>query len=109
LSAYIVYNYNILDRSRIDELTQLSLPIIQKYKAEVIVGSPVKTLEGNTFSGMVIYKFESFEAAERFYYSKEQQELSELRKEITEGFVTIVPGDSETQKLVDSGYFESKS
>jgi len=107
LSAYIVFNYNILDRSRIDELTQLSLPIIEKYKAEVIVGSPVKAVEGKTFSGMVIYKFENFEAAELFYYSKEHQELSVLRKEITEGFATIVPGNSETQELVDSGYFES--
>ena len=57
---------------------------------------------------MVIYKFDSFDAAERFYYSKEHQELSVLRKQITEGFVTIVPGDSETQKLVDSGYFDKK-
>jgi len=107
LSAYIVFNYNILDRSRIDELTQLVTPLIDKYKAEVIVGSPVKAIEGTAFSGMVIYKFESFEAAERFYYSKEHQELSVLRKEITEGFATIVPGNSETQEVIDSGYFES--
>jgi len=108
MSAYIIYNYNILDRSRIDELSQLSMPLLEKHKVEVMVGSPVKPLEGSTFGGMVIYKFDSFEAAELFYYSKEHQELSVLRKEITEGFVTIVPGDSETQKLVDSGYFDNK-
>lgn len=108
MSAYIIFNYNILDRTRIDELTKLSMPLIEKYKFEVVVGSPVKAIEGNTFSSMVIYKFESFEKAEHFYYSKENQEIAVLRKEITEGFVTIVPGDSETQKLVDSGYFEKK-
>ena len=107
MSAYIVFNYNILNRSRIDELTQLVTPLIDKYKAEVIVGSPVKALEGKTFSNMVIYKFKSFQSAENFYYSKEHQKISVLRKEITEGFATIVPGNSETQELIDSGYFKS--
>ncbi len=39
---------------------------------------------------MVIYEFEDLETAKKWYY--EENETSKLRKEITEGWVTIVPG-----------------
>ena len=106
MSAYIVLNYRILDRSKINELTERIKLIDEKYEAEVIVGSPVKTVEGTTLPNMVIYKFKSFEAAKRWYYSKEHQEVSVFRNGITEGWVTIVPGVAETDVLVESGYFE---
>jgi len=109
LSAYVIYHYKITDRSRIDELTDQSIPINEKYGAEVIVGSPVKALEGSTLPNMVVLKFKDFEAAQKYYSSDEHRELSLLRNKITEGWVSIVPGDSETQQLVDSGYFECKS
>ena len=107
MSAYVVFNYKILDRSKIDELTERVKPIDEKYGAEVIVGSPVKAIEGSALPNMVIYKFKSFEAAERWYYSQEHQELSVFRNGITEGWVTIVPGVTETDSLVESGYFSS--
>lgn len=109
MSAYIIFNYNITDRSKIDELTKLSRPIDKKYGATVLIGSPVKALEGSTGSNMVVLEFDNFEAAEKYYYSSENKELSLLRNKITEGWAAIVPGDSETKKLVDSGYFSSKS
>lgn len=105
MAGYVMFHYKILDRSRINELTEISLSINAKYGAEVIVGSPVKAVEGTTMAHMVILKFASFEAAETYYHSPEHIELSKLRNEITEGWAAIVPGDSETQKIVDSGYF----
>lgn len=105
MAGYVIYHYNITDRSRIDELTRLSHPIDKKYGAEVIVGSPVKALEGHTMTHMVILKFASFEMAQTYYHCAENKQLSRLRNEITEGWVTVVPGDSETQRIVDSGYF----
>jgi len=105
VAGYIIFNYKILDRTKIDQLTQLSIPLNAKYDAEVIVGSPVKAVEGSTLSHVVILKFASFEAAEAYYLSPEHLELSKLRNEITDGWAAIVPGDSETQKIVDSGYF----
>lgn len=105
MSGYVIFHYNITDRSKIDELSKLSAPIDQKYGAEVLVGSPVKALEGNTLSHMVILKFESFESALTYYQSPENKELSTLRHAITEGWATVVPGHSETQQVVDSGYF----
>ncbi|MFK7995987.1 MAG: DUF1330 domain-containing protein [Granulosicoccus sp.] len=105
MAGYVIFNYKIKDRTKIDQLTQLSLPVNSQYGAEVIVGSPVKALEGHALSHIVILKFDSFEAAQIFYHSPEHTELSKLRNEITEGWSAIVPGDSETQKLVDTGYF----
>jgi len=106
MAGYIIFSYNITDRSRIDELTQLSRPIDEKYGAEVIVGSPVKALEGEMPTHMVIIKFDSFAAAETYYHSPENKALSKLRNAITTGSVTIVPGCAETQQVIDSGYFK---
>ena len=106
MSAYAIFNYKIINRSKIDELTKKVEPINEKYGAEVIVGSPVKTLEGNALPSIVIYKFKSFKLATDWYYSIEHQELSIFRNEITEGWATIVPGVSETEELIESGYFE---
>jgi len=103
-----MYHYKITNRAEIDELTKKSLPLNEQYGAEVKVGSPIKALEGSTMSHMVILKFIDFDAAHKYYYSDEHKELSLLRNRITEGWAAIVSGDSETQKLVDSGYFESK-
>jgi uncharacterized protein (DUF1330 family) len=109
MSAYVVFNYKILDRNKIDDLTERVKPIDEKYGAEVIVGSPVKAVEGSALPNMVIYKFKNFESAKCWYYSDEHQELSVFRKGITEGWVSIIPGVSETDGLVESGYFECQS
>ena len=92
MSAYIIFNYKILDRIKIEEIRDLITPILEKYETEVIVASPVKAIEGETFPSMVIHKFNSIEDAEHFYYSKEHQEIVAFRKSITEGWATIVPG-----------------
>jgi len=109
MAAYLIFNYNITDRSRIDELTELSKPIGEKYGAEVIVGSPVKALEGEMYTHMVIFKFESFDAAQTYYHSPENKSLSKLRNDITSGCATIVPGNAETQQVIDSGYYKKST
>ena len=91
MSAYLIYQYNILDRSRVDELGPLSIPILEKYGGEIAIGDYVLTLEGSPYSHIVAYKFESLEAAKRFYESVEHQELSKLRREVIEGTVILVP------------------
>ena len=97
MSAYIIFNYKILDRIKIEEIRGLLSPLLEKYETEVIVASPVKTIEGDTYPNMVIHKFKSIEDAEQFYYSKEHQEIVEFRKSITEGWATIVPGYIEVE------------
>jgi len=109
MSAYVIFNYKITDRSKIDKLTESSLPINEKYGAEVIVGSPVKTIEGKALPNMVILKFRSFQSAKEWYYSEEHKEISLLRNAITEGWATIVPDVNEIEEVIESGYFEGKA
>jgi uncharacterized protein (DUF1330 family) len=97
MSAYIIFNYRILDRIKIEEIRGLLTPILEKYETEVIVASPVKAIEGTPYPNMVIHKFNSIEDAEHFYYSKEHQEIVTFRQSITEGWATIVPGYVEAE------------
>ena len=101
MTAYIIFNYNILDRIEIEKIRGLLAPILEKYETEVIVASPIKTIEGETYQNMVIHKFNSIEDAEQFYYSKEHQEIVAFRQSITEGWATIVPGYVEAEILVE--------
>jgi len=105
MSAYVIFNYKITDRSKIEQLTESVKLVDKKYGAEVIVGSPVKAVEGETLPNMVIYKFKNFETAKSWYYSEEHKEITLLRNAITEGWAAIVPGTKETASLVESGYF----
>ena len=108
MAGYVLHHYNIIDRSRIDELGPLSLPIADKYGAEIMVASPIKALKGKTtYSNMVIYELESFEAALEFYHSPEMKELAKFRDEIIDGFAMVLPGHTETEKVISSGYFQS--
>ena len=92
MSAYIIFNYEILDRVKIEEIKYLISPILEKYDTEVIVASPVKAIEGKAYPNIVIHKFKSIKDAGYFYYSEENQLITELRKSITEGWAVIVPG-----------------
>jgi len=91
MSGYIIYHYNITDQTRIAQLGPLSLPILEKYSGQLVVGSGVQVLEGSPYTNMVMYKFKSVDAAKSFYESDEAQELSKLRNTVTEGIAVLVP------------------
>jgi uncharacterized protein (DUF1330 family) len=79
MAGYVLHHYNNIDRSRIDELGPMSLPIVEKYDGELIVDSPVKTLiSSRSYTSMVIYKFDHFEEALEFYHSSEMTELAKF-------------------------------
>lgn len=106
MSGYVLYHYNIIDRTRIDELGPMSDPIVEKYGGTLIVASPVKALKGATsYANMVIYEFDSFDAALTFYNAPEMAELAKFRNQVIEGFATVIPGHSETERVVKTGYF----
>jgi len=73
-------------------IKDLLTPVLEKYETEVIVASPVRSIEGEAYPHMVIHKFMSLKDAENFYYSKAHQDIIEFRKSITEGWATIVDG-----------------
>ena len=108
MAGYVLHHYNIIDRSRVGELGPMSLPILEKYDAELVISSPIKPLKGTTaYSNMVVYKFESFTAALEFYHSSEMAEFAIIRDQIIDGFATVIPGHSETEDVINSGYFQS--
>ena len=107
MAGYILHYYNIIDRARVDELGPLSLPIVEKYGGEIMVASPVKVPKGKSiYSSMIIYKFESFEAALKCYHSPESVDLSKLRDQIIDGISMVLPGHTETESVISSGYFQ---
>ena len=106
MAGYVLHHYNIIDKSRVDELGPMSLPIIEKYGAEIIIASPVKALKGKTYSHIVVYKFKSFKAALDFYHSSEMVEFAKIRDQIIEGIAMILPSHTETERVVSSGYFQ---
>ncbi len=105
MSGFVIHHYNIIDRSRVDELGPLSLPIVEKHGGTILIASPVKALKGTTYSHMVVYQFDSFDAALTFYHSSEMQEFAALRDQIIDGISMVLPGHSETDQVVSSGYF----
>lgn len=107
MAGYALHHYNILDVTRIDELGPLTLPIAEKYGAEIMIASPAKALKGKTdHSHMVVYKLKNFDAALAFYHSPELAELAEFRDQVIEGFSMVLPGHEETEAVVTSGYFQ---
>ncbi len=97
MSAYLVCNYNIIDRDRIDELGPISLPTVQKYGGEICIANHVKILEKSAFRHMVVYKFPNIASAESYYNSEENKKITALRQELTEGSVVLVPGFDHTE------------
>ncbi len=91
MSGFIIFHYKILDSVRIEELGPRSLPVLREHGGELVIGSYVTPLEGSPFTHMVVYKFPTQAAAMGYYESGEIQELSKLRREITEGFAVYVP------------------
>ena len=91
MSGFIVNHYNILDRSRINELGPLYSPLLKKYEGKVAVGDYVIPLEGVPYSHFVAYKFPSQAAALEFYNSTEHKEISIIRNQIIDGVVFMVP------------------
>ncbi len=96
MPSYIVFNYEITDRSRIEELSRRSKisNANSVYKPKLIAATCVDTVEGKALSHLVMYEFENIEAATGWYYEDSAKDVSDLRKEITNGWVSIIPGYS---------------
>ena len=95
MSAYVIFNYNITDRDKIDKLSELSKASDKKskYNSKVIVANIVKPVEGlSKYTHIVIYEFDNLDFANKWYYEESDKGIKKLRQDITEGWVTIVDG-----------------
>lgn len=94
MSAYIIYNYEITDRPRIEELSRRSKisDANSKYKPKLVAATCVETVEGKTLPYLVMYEFENLDIATKWYYDDDNSDIAVLRKDITNGWVSIIPG-----------------
>ena len=96
MPSYIIFNYEITDRSKIEELSRRSKisDANSAYKPKLIAATCVDTVEGKALPHLVMYEFENIEKATSWYYEDSAKDVSALRKEITNGWVSIIPGCS---------------
>ena len=52
----------------------------------------LKSVSGETLPHLVMSEFESIEVATKWYYDDSGKDVAELRKQITKGWVSIIPG-----------------
>lgn len=93
--GYLIYQYRVTDRARVDEIGPLVMPILRRHGGRIAIASHVKPLEGRPPTHIVVYRFESTDAAQAFHDSPEHRELDGLRHAVTEGFALAVPGFSD--------------
>lgn len=81
-AAYIIAEVDVTDAAQYERYKQLSSAAMDAYGARVCVrGGPVETLEGDrTPQRVVVLRFDSVEAAKRFYSSPEYTKARATRE-----------------------------
>jgi uncharacterized protein (DUF1330 family) len=94
MSAYLIADLTIEDRGAFTAYVEVAGPLIEKFGGQVIARSDAATpLEGMPPNHVVIVKFDSADAAKRFYHSEEYREPLEKRLGgIATGRVFLVDG-----------------
>lgn len=92
MSGYLVYQYRVTDRERIDELGPRVAPLLARHGGEIVIASHVEALEGEPPTHLVVYRFADVASARAFHDSAEHRALAPLRHAVTEGHALLVPG-----------------
>jgi len=94
MAAYLVADLTIKDAAAFDTYVKSAGPLIEKYGGRVVARSDAATaLEGEAPQHFVIVRFDTMEAAKRFYDSEDYREPRERRLGgIATGRVFIVAG-----------------
>jgi len=84
MPAYVICSYDIADPKGFEAYVPGVMPLLQKHGAEVVVADfSAKVVEGRPPSVHVILKFESEEAAERWYHDPEYTSVRQIRLDST--------------------------
>ena len=82
MSAYILVSYNIADAKGYDGYVPGVVPLLKKHGAEILVADfEAKSLEGQARSVYVVLRFESEQAALRWYNDPDYEPLKKRRLE----------------------------
>ena len=80
MPAYVICSYDIADPKGFEAYVPGVMPLLQKHGAEIVVADfSAKAVEGRPASVQVILKFESEEAAERWYHDPEYTPVKQIR------------------------------
>lgn len=92
MAAYVIGNYTITNPETYAEYPKNAAATVAQYGGKTIVVShdPV-ILEGKPRAVLVVVRFDSIEAAQRWYDSEEYQAIAHFRQGASEGWVTICP------------------
>jgi uncharacterized protein (DUF1330 family) len=94
MAAYILAQLDVHDPEKFELYREKVAPLVQAFGGRYIVrGGEITPLEGKLSAPrLVIIEFEDREAAKRWYFSDEYQEILKLRLESANGTAVIVDG-----------------
>ena len=94
MTAYVIAQFTVTDCEGFEAYRQAAPPIIEAYGGRMLVrGGAITSVDGDTDRPkMIVLEFPDKAAAERFYNSPEYQAIMPLRRDHTEGTVSIVEG-----------------
>lgn len=84
MPVYVICTYDIADAKGYEPYVPSVMPLLQKYGAEVLAADfSAKAIEGCPPSVQVILKFETEEAAQRWYHDPEYTRVKQIRLDST--------------------------
>ena len=94
MTAYVLAQLDVHDPETFERYRAKVAPLVQAFGGRYIVrGGEITPLEGELAqSRLVIIEFHDREAAERWYFSDEYQEILQLRLDSAKGTAVIVEG-----------------
>ena len=94
MSVYFIVNAKVNDADRLQKYVEGALPIVNVHPCEVLVlDNDIEIVEGTPPGHrMVVLKFESKDAFQKFYDSPEYQAIIGDRLASTDGFAVLTAG-----------------
>jgi uncharacterized protein (DUF1330 family) len=94
MAGYLIANLDIHDAAAYDQYRQKVGAVIAQYGGRFIVrGGTIEPVEGEVrWKRVVVLEFPSYEAARRFYHSKEYAPLIALRAGAAKSDIVLVEG-----------------
>ena len=94
--GYLVANIRVTDAEKFQAFAGMAAPAIKKYGGKVLARGPLADrLEGKAIGTVMMIEFESKQAAETFYFSKEYQAAKAMRETCSDTDLMIIEGISE--------------
>lgn len=90
MSAYIVANLTVHEPKMFRQYRKAVVPIVEKYGGEyIVIDFRADDLDGESRPLLLLGRFDTIEAAQRWYHSPEYQAIIHLRTSSSEGWVRL--------------------